>query len=139
MARIYKNGVIELEADRGPGGGSVYGKGPSQEEKNWGVACHLAAFAGYFIPFGHLLGPFAIWWFKRQQFPFVDDQGREVLNFQLSITLYLAIAGLLTFIVIGVPLLVAISLFNFVMIIVGAVKARNGERYRYPLNLRFFK
>jgi len=138
MARVHKNGVIELEANRGSGG-PVYGKGPGSEERNWAVACHLSAFAGYFIPFGHLLGPFAVWWFKRQQFPFVDDQGREILNFQLSVTLYLAIAGLLTFIVIGIPLLVLVSLFDFVMIILAAIKARNGERYRYPLNIRFFK
>ena len=49
----------------------------SNEEKNWGVFCHLAGFIGAIIPFGNVIGPLALWLLKREQYPFVEDQGKE--------------------------------------------------------------
>lgn len=109
------------------------------EHRNWAMACHLAAFAGYFIPFGHILGPLVVLLFKGESHPFVNAQGREALNFQISITLYLLVAALLIAVVIGVFLIAALALFDFIFIIVATVKAKNGETYRYPLTIRFIK
>lgn len=108
-------------------------------ERNWAMACHLSAFAGYFIPFGNVLGPLVVWLFKGQHYALVDRCGREALNFQISMTLYILVASLLIVVVIGVPLLIGLAVFNLVMIIVATVKTRSGEDFRYPITIRFFR
>jgi len=106
----------------------------------WGMLCHLLAFAGFIgIPFGNILGPLVIWLMKKDEMPFVDDQGKEALNFQISLTIYAIVSGILCLIFIGFLLLPAVLIFGFVMTIIGAVKANGGERYRYPLAIRFLK
>ncbi len=112
---------------------------PSREARNWAMTCHLAGFLGYTFPFGHIFGPLAVWLFKGEKYPLVDDQGKEALNFQLSISLYLIVAALLTLAVIGFALLGILVVFHFIVIIVAAVRARSGERYRYPLTIRFIR
>jgi uncharacterized Tic20 family protein len=109
------------------------------QERSWGMFCHLAALAGYIIPFGNIIGPLIIWLIKRDESEFVADQGKESLNFQISITIYAIIAGLLILIVIGVFLLIAVGIFSLVMIIIATVKASSGEKYRYPLTLRLIQ
>ena len=101
---------------------------------------HLTALCGFIgVPFGHLLGPLIVWLVKKDQIPLVDDQGKESLNFQLSMTLYGIVAGLLMFVVIGVPLLIALVLADIVLVIIASVEANKGNLYRYPLTIRFLK
>lgn len=109
----------------------------SSEEKNWGMACHLAAFAGWIVPFGWILGPLVVWLIKRNQLSFVDEQGKEALNFQISLMIYGIVAGILCLILIGFLLLVALAILQIVCVIMAAIKASNGEDYRYPLTIRF--
>ncbi len=110
----------------------------SSEERNWGMFCHLAALAGIFIPVaGNILGPLIIWLIKRDEFPFVNDQGKESLNFQISFLIYSAVAGVLTLLLIGFVLLATIGIFCLIMIILASVKANEGVPYRYPLCIRF--
>jgi uncharacterized Tic20 family protein len=106
---------------------------------NWATLCHLSALAGYFFPLGNILGPLLIWLFKKDHYPMVDVHGKEALNFQISISIYALAASALIYILIGIPLLLGLAVFNFIMIIVGAVKCKNGEAFRYPLSLRFFQ
>ncbi len=109
-----------------------------RDTRRWAMACHLAALSCYLsIPFGNLLGPLLVWLFKREDDPFIEEQGREALNFQLSITLYGFIAFLLCFIFIGLLLLPVLVIFHLVCTIIAGVKAGNGEAYRYPLTIRF--
>jgi hypothetical protein len=61
----------------------------NSEERNWAMTCHLASFAGYVLPLGNIIGPLVAWLMKRDEFPLVDDQGKEALNFQISMTIYL--------------------------------------------------
>ena len=100
---------------------------------------HLLAFAGCIVPFGHLLGPLVVWLIKKNEMPFVDDQGKESLNFQITMTLAAIVAGILTLIVIGFFLLLAIFVVNIVFVIVAAIKANEGQLYRYPFCLRLIK
>ena len=109
-----------------------------KEERTWAMVCHLAALAGYIIPVaGNIVGPLIIWLMKKEQFALVNDQGRESLNFQISITIYAIIAGLLAFVGIGLVLLPVVGIFALVMIIMAAIKANEGVAYRYPLTMRF--
>ena len=112
-------------------------KGPSHDEKNWAMACHLSALAGYLTFFGFFVGPLIVWLVKKDEYPLVDDQGKESLNFQLSLLLYYVVSALLVIVVIGIPLLIALAVFQLVEIIIASVRAKNGELYRYPLTIRF--
>ncbi|MFZ5802080.1 MAG: DUF4870 domain-containing protein [Candidatus Omnitrophota bacterium] len=112
-------------------------------EKNkrlWIMLCHLSALLGLVgIPLGHVLGPLIVWAFKKNEIPEVDAQGKEALNFQISMTLYGAGAFLLCFIVIGFLLLPLVILADLVLVVVAAVKADKGESYRYPATIRLIK
>lgn len=106
----------------------------------WGMLCHLSAFAFFILPaFGNIIAPLVIWLIKKQEMPFVDDQGKESLNFQISIWIYMIASAILILIVVGMVLLPAVFIFWFIETIIASVKASNGEAYRYPLTIRFIK
>jgi uncharacterized Tic20 family protein len=107
--------------------------------RNWAMLCHLSALFGYVIPFGHIFGPLAVWLLKGPAFPLVDAEGKSALNFQISMTLYFLVAALLVLIAIGIPILIFLSVFDTILVIIAAVKVRNGESFRYPLTIRFLK
>jgi uncharacterized Tic20 family protein len=105
----------------------------SSEERNWAMASHLSALAGYVFPFGNLLGPLIVWLVKRESSAFVDEQGKESLNFEISVTIAAVISFVLLFVVIGIFLLIALVVFQLIIVIMAAVKTSNGEHFRYPL------
>ena len=112
---------------------------PSKDERTWAMLCHFSAFAGLIFPFGNFLEPLIIWLIKKEELPFVEDQGKEVLNFQLSITIYLLISGILCIILIGIPILIGLVIFCFIITLIAAISANDGKAYRYPMNLRLIK
>ncbi len=104
------------------------------------MICHLAALAGFVgIPLGNVLGPLIVWLIKREEFPLVADQGKESLNFQISMTIYGVICIPLMFVVIGFLLGLALLIADVVFIIIAAMKANEGALYRYPLTIRLIK
>jgi len=109
------------------------------EARTWAMLTHITALAGFMgVPFGNLIGPLVIWAIKKDQFPLVDDQGKESLNFQLSMIIYGIVAVVLCFVLIGIPLLIAIVLSDLILVVVAAVNANEGRLYRYPITIRFF-
>lgn len=106
---------------------------PSAEERNWAVACHLSALAGLVLPFGSVLGPLVVWLLGRDRSAYVDAQGKEALNFQLTMLAAYLIALVLVFVVIGIPLLAILIVIDVVLVIVAAVQAGAGVAWRYPL------
>ena len=109
----------------------------SRDEKMWAMFCHMSAFAFFVFPFGHVIGPLVIWMIKKDEYKMVDDQGKESLNFQISISLYAIVAVLLIIVLIGIPILIGIFIIDFIFIIIASIKANDGELYRYPLTIRF--
>src|SRR5688572_24127435 len=106
------------------------------QERTFGMLCHLTAFLALIgIPFGNILGPLVVWLVKREEFPFVDEQGKESLNFQISMTIYLILAGLLSLLLIGIPILIGLAIAWIVLVIIGSVRANAGESYRYPITI----
>jgi hypothetical protein len=103
------------------------------------MLCHVLGFAGYFVPFGNVIGPLVLWLIKKDQSPMIDEHGKEALNFQLSITIYTIACIPLMFVLIGFPLMLAVVVLDVVCIILAAIKANNGEPWRYPLTLRLVK
>jgi uncharacterized Tic20 family protein len=112
---------------------------PAKEARTWAMLCHLVALSGFCVPFGNVLGPLIVWAIKRDDDPFIDDQGKEALNFQLTMTIAVVISMILIFVAIGVLLLIVLAIFELVMIIMASVAANEGRAYRYPLTIRFFK
>lgn len=112
---------------------------PNKNEQTMGMFCHLLAFAGYVFPFGNIIGPLILWSVKRQEMPFVESEGKESLNFQISVTLYTLISLVLCLVLIGLFLLPAVLIAEIVFVIIASIKAANGESYRYPLCIRFIK
>jgi hypothetical protein len=113
---------------------------PSASERNWAVAAHLSGLLGLAVwAVGIVLGPLIVWLIKKDEMPFLNDQGREALNFQITIFLAGVVCSALIFLLIGVPLLFALAIFDLVFMIIGAVKASDGVAYRYPVNLRLVK
>ncbi len=112
----------------------------TSETTNWAMLCHLAALLGFIPPFvGAIFGPLILWLIKGKEHPFIDDNGKESLNFQISIMIYSVLLVPTFCIGIGVVLLPAIWLADVILIVVAAVKASDGEAFRYPLCLRLIK
>jgi uncharacterized Tic20 family protein len=103
------------------------------------MLCHLAALAGYLGPLLNILGPFIVWIVKKNEFSFVDEQGKESMNFQITMTLLALLALLLIVVKIGFLLIFAVGIVNLVFVIIASVKTSNGESYQYPFKIRFIK
>jgi uncharacterized Tic20 family protein len=118
----------------------------TQEQKTWGMVAHLSALVGFVIPFGNVLGPLVVWLIKKDTMPFVDDQGKEALNFNIAVAI--VVAGLM---VVGTVLLVVLVGFLFyiaaaivgvaalVFMVIAGIKANEGVSYRYPYIFRLIK
>lgn len=111
-----------------------------KDARTLGMVCHLSALVGLLgMPLLNMIGPLAVWLWRKDLYAFVDDQGKEALNFQISVTLYSIVAGILTLILIGWVLLGLIWVANLILILIAASSANRGEAYRYPFNLRLIK
>lgn len=113
----------------------------------WSIMMHLSGFAGLLAP-GILnwAAPLILWLIKRTESDELDRVGKEVVNFQISYTLYSlvlgAITAILVFLVVGLlllPVLFLLWVAWMIFMVVGAVKASNGEFYSYPMIIRFLK
>lgn len=120
------------------------------EERQWAMFAHLSALVAGLLTsfvggFGCLLGPLIIWLMKKDTMPFVADQAKESLNFNITVTaifLALMILGFITLgigFVIALPLMFIVGIAALVLIIMAAVKANDGVRYRYPFTIRLIK
>jgi uncharacterized Tic20 family protein len=109
------------------------------ETRRWAAATHIAAIAGYVIPFGNIIGPLLVWQLKKEDGQLIDDQGKESVNFQITVSIAMLVSALLTLILIGFLLIFVIGLGALILVVIAAIKANDGEAYRYPLTLRFIK
>jgi len=112
----------------------------SRDARTWNVLCHATALAGFFVPWaGHILGPLIVWLAKRSDSPEIDENGKESLNFQISMLIYNVIAGVLCLVLIGFIILAILHILNLVLVIVASIQASEGKFYRYPMTIRLIK
>lgn len=111
---------------------------PDKDARTWAMLCHISALSS-FISIPGFIPPLVIWLIKKDEYPFVDDQGKESLNFQISMLIYGLVSAALVCVVVGIFLLIAVGLFDLIMVIVATVQVNNGVRYRYPLCIRLIK
>ena len=111
----------------------------SSSHHAWAMACHLGGLAHFSnfccLPLGVLV-PLVIWLAERDRDPFVDQHGKESVNFQLNVLFWWLIFGVLSFCLIGLPLLLALHVAQIVLAILAAIEAAEGRPYRYPLTVR---
>jgi uncharacterized protein len=112
---------------------------PTAEVRQWAMLCHFSAFFGLVFPFGNLLGPFILWQIKKEMDPFVDAQGKEALNFQITVAIASMVCVVLMVVVIGFPLLILVGIAAVVFTIIAGAKANDGFAYRYPYTWRVIK
>jgi uncharacterized Tic20 family protein len=99
------------------------------------MIAHLSALAGLVIGL-NWLGPLIVYLVKKDEHPFIADQSREALNFNLSVFIYVIASAILIIVVIGILLLPVVAIAWLVLTIIAAVRASSGEGYRYPLTIR---
>ncbi|MFH1371195.1 MAG: DUF4870 domain-containing protein [Planctomycetota bacterium] len=113
---------------------------PSKDACTWAMFCHLAGMAWLIVPaIGGIIGPLIVWQIKKDLSPFVEQNGKEALNFQISMLIYAIVAALLIMACVGTFLLPLVAIADIVFAIIAAVKATNGQAYRYPATIRFIK
>lgn len=141
----------------------------TKKEHNNAFLIHISAMAGYFFPLGGIVAPLIFWQVKKDESQFLDEHGKQAVNFNLSFLLYSFILGL-TFIPFfiksffntfsnidqmhhnfnfdfpsmfgffgGLSLIGLLGLVRFVLIIVASISANKGENYKYPLTIKFIK
>ena len=111
-----------------------------EDQRLWAVFCHLSALSMLIgIPLGNIWVPLILWVLKKKDMPLVEEAGRESINFQISLTIYTVISFILCFIFVGFLLIFPLLLFNVGYVIYASIKVSNGERFRYPLTIRFIK
>ncbi len=108
--------------------------------RNWQVISHLSALAGFLTAgVGSVVGPLLVWLIKGKEDPQIEVHAKAALNFQISMLIYGVAAGALMFVGIGFVLLPAVAIFDLVCVILAAVKASEGQLFKYPLSLNLIK
>ena len=111
---------------------------------------HLSALAGGLLTsaiggWGFFLGPLVIWLMKKDTMPFVADQAKEALNFNITVSAIFLLLLILSFLTLGigflitVPIMLVVGLGALVLVIMAAIKANDGVAYRYPFAIRLVK
>lgn len=109
------------------------------DEKSYAMWMHLSQFVGLLFPFGSIVAPLIMWVTRKNESKLVDDHGKDILNFQISIIVWSVISFILILVLIGIFLFIGLFIFELVVIIKAAISARDGVSYRYPLTIQFIK
>jgi len=138
-------GATELQsprADAQPSGGHAPPITPADhDDKTMGMLCHLGALAGFMAPgIGQVALPLVLWLARRRKSPFVEANGRESLNFQITVTLAMAACIPVVYVTwFGLIPLLLIVLCWLALVLIGSLKSGDGVVYRYPLRIAFFR
>ncbi len=103
------------------------------DERLWAMLAHLGIILFGFLP------PLIIWLIFRERSAFMDDQGKEALNFSIMTTIAYIVGSILTVVFIGYLIIFAVGILVLVLCIMAGVAAYRGDRYRYPFNWRIVK
>jgi uncharacterized Tic20 family protein len=110
------------------------------DEHQWGMFVHLAALATFIFPaFGNVIGPLIIYLIKKDEYNFVNEQGKEVLNFQITWSIIFFISIILCFVFIGIFMLIGFGIAWIILVIMGSISASKGIPYHYPLTIKFIQ
>jgi uncharacterized Tic20 family protein len=127
-----------VESGSGGGVGAGAEQPISRDARKWAMICHIIALVGLLGNLiGFFVGPLLVWLIKKEDDPFIDEQGKEAVNFQLTMLLAMLVGALISFLlIVCVPLVLIILAMMIIFPIIGAIKANDGEHFRYPLSFR---
>jgi len=99
---------------------------------------YLALFhlSGLFIL---ILPPVLFWMIKRDDISGIKKHAKDILNFQISITIYLLVSAILLVLIIGLPMLIFLGIYSSIVIIMNSIKVLRGDEYKYPFNMNIIK
>lgn len=112
---------------------------PEPEARNWAMAAHLSGLVGILAVVPGFVGPLVVWLMKKNEHPLIDANGKEALNFQLTMLVYFVVSFVLVLLLIGFLFLAILLIVAIVMPIIGGIQASDGRTYRYPATIRFIK
>ena len=121
--------------DRGPDEETTSETDVSSDERTWGILVHASAFAGLFVPFGNILAPLVVWLIKREESEFVDANGKQALNFQITWTVIVVFALFSLLVGVGLILVPLVALAWVILVVLATVRASENEVYDYPLTV----
>lgn len=101
------------------------------------VLTHLSQLLTFITGFGGLIVPLIIWATQKDTVYKMDEQGKRIVNFQLSMLIYSLICIPLVFVLVGIFGLIVLCLLSFIYPIINAIRASHNETPRYPLSLNF--
>ncbi len=127
-----------LDYSTGGALGGYSGPAPDANAKQWGMIAHLSALV-QLLTIPTILGPLLVWLLKKQEHPFIDDQGKEATNFHLTVLIAALVLSPTLCIMIGFVLIPLLALVALIFSIIGGLKANEGIAYRYPWTLRLIK
>jgi uncharacterized Tic20 family protein len=110
-----------------------------RDTRLWGMILHLSVLAGHVIPYAGLIAPIVIWQVKKDQLPGIDKHGKNAVNWIISFIIYSVVCFLLFFVIIGIPMMIVLGVLGIIFPIIAGIKANNGEYWKYPLSISFFK
>lgn len=111
----------------------------TSDERPWVLGSHIGTLLGYSVVLGSFLVPLFIWLSKKEESEVIAEHAKASLNFQLSMTLYLFIAGLMVIFLVGIPFLFVIPIVNLICVILATIEADKGNLYKYPFSITFVK
>lgn len=100
---------------------------------------HLSLFAGHVVPFGGIVVPIVLWQTQKEKYPELDVHGKNAVNWIITFVLGMCLFVPLSFVIVGIPFLIALLVLNVVFPIIAAIKANEGTVWNYPLSIRFVK
>ena len=109
------------------------------DERLWAMLVHLSALPGSFVVIGSIILPLVIWQIHKERSAFVDYHGKEAVNFNITMAIAAAVSFVLFLLLVGLVLIWLVGLVWLVFTVIAAVRASNGEYYRYPVTIRFIK
>jgi uncharacterized Tic20 family protein len=118
--------------------GVIYAQAANEQQtRQWAMFVHLSLLAGFVVPLAGFVLPVVLWQVKKTELPGIDAHGRIVVNWIISAIIYAFVSVLLAFVVVGIPLLIALGVMGIIFPIIGGIKASNGEVWKYPLSIPF--
>ena len=110
---------------------------PTSDDRTWATIAHLSGLLAAWLGGFSFLGPLIVWLIKKDQSPFVADQAKEALNFQIASTIALWIGIATACFMVGFLIIAVVYIASIVFSILAAIEANKGVYYRYPYTLRF--
>jgi uncharacterized Tic20 family protein len=129
---------------RAPDEDEDYDRRPSprarrKQVREWCMFLHLSLLAGHAVALGGIIAPIVIWQTKKDDMPEIDEHGKNAVNWLITWVLYMVVSLALVFVFVGIPLLIVGGVLGVVFPIIAAMKANEGEVWKYPLAIQFLK